>query len=133
VVGPGHERRGELLAAALPDGGPAQQRKRNVAAHAGRYLTKLRLAEPGPPQLVAGDQGGRGVRAAARQAGRYRNPLADLDLHRGLGPAGQGGRGESAGRTRGQVRAAGRKRRRAFSGRPHADPFGRPHGHLVEQ
>ena len=79
----GCERRGDLLAPSHPDRCPPQQAERDIAADTGCQLIQLLLAQPGAPQLVARDQGGRGIGAAAGQAGRHRDPLGDPDRQAG--------------------------------------------------
>ena len=75
------QRRRQPLAPAPAHRGPAEQREGHVAAHPGRDLEQLRLAEAAVPQLVAGDEGRGRVGAAAGQPGRHRDPLGDRDVH----------------------------------------------------
>ena len=111
---------GQLLAPALADGGPAEQRERHVAAQPAPPTSRSSAGvEARPPELVAGDQGGGGVGAAAGQAGRDRDPLADLDLHRGPAPAAQPDRGQRAGRADREVGPPGRNARHVVPGHRH--------------
>jgi hypothetical protein len=130
----GGERRGDPLAPSHPDRCPADQGERDVAADAGRQLVQLLLAQPGTPQLVAGDQGGRGVGAAAGQAGRHRDPLEDPDRQaRGIARAGPHRRQQRLGGTNGKVAFVRRHAVGPLAGDGHAVVVRRGDTHLVEQ
>ena len=94
------ERRGELLAPAPADRRPADDREGHVAADAGGDLAQFLDRQTRLPELVAGDQRGGGVGAAASQPARDRYPLADRDGHPGVRVRPRIGRRAVAGRDR---------------------------------
>ncbi len=130
------QRGGQPLSPALADGGTAHQREGDVAADVRRDLPQSLVAEPGVPQLVAGEESGGGIGAPAGQPGGHRYPFPDSDLDRPGDVAGQAsGQRESRGGLQGQILRAGGHRVRALAA--HQNPVsagaGLGHGHVVVQ
>jgi len=99
----------------------------------GNRLKFLR-GRPGTPELVAGDEGSRGVSAAAGQPPRHRDPLADLDQYRRPAPVPRsGGPGQGRRGPGGQVRLPAGHRARASPGHHHPGAVGRPDRDVVEK
>ena len=71
------QRRGELLAPSSAHRGAAEDGERDVAADFAGYRAQFLLRQAGAPELVAGDEGGGGVGAAAGHAASDRDPLDD--------------------------------------------------------
>ena len=80
VVLAARQRRGEPLAAAGADRRAAEQRERDVGAELRGQQVQIVAGEAGPPQRVAGDQRGRGVRGPAGHAAGHRDPLAQVQV-----------------------------------------------------
>ncbi len=106
--------RGQLLAASGAERGPADQAERHVAAQLGADGEEFVAARAGPPQGVAGDQGGGAVGAAVYHAARDRDVLRDVQVDGRVDavPLGQGQRG-AGGEVGGVQRYLGGVRSRA--------------------